>query len=115
MKHKEARLIYAGKPVRGELLDITTAAKRSGMSNKWLYLHIEEEDLPFDFLHPPGGKIMFDSADIDDWLAWGRIRTKRLELDSTRIDDWIYRMDAQIKGMKNFIEEIRNGKLPEKA
>jgi predicted DNA-binding transcriptional regulator AlpA len=98
------------KPVRGDLINIQGAAKRSGMSVKWIYACIAADDLPFDYIRPVKGKILFDSADIDDWVLWGRVRTKFPKVAPTDIDDWIYRIDVHLAGMKDFIEELRSGK-----
>jgi len=61
-------------PVRGELLGVAAASKRAGMSKSWLENRTAAGTLPFDHLRPTPGKIMFDSADIDDWLCRIRVR-----------------------------------------
>jgi len=55
------------KPVRGTLLDIKSAAEKSGMSISWLYQKMENGECPFPWFRLTSGKRKFDSADIDDW------------------------------------------------
>jgi predicted DNA-binding transcriptional regulator AlpA len=64
------------RAVRGELLNVTEAAKRSGMSKRWIYNQLRSPSPPFDWFRPSCGKILFDSADIDDWLNQIKVRTK---------------------------------------
>jgi excisionase family DNA binding protein len=59
----------ARPPLRGELITTKEAAKRLGISQGWIYSHRAAGDLPFDFLQPTPGRILFDSADVDDYLA----------------------------------------------
>jgi excisionase family DNA binding protein len=56
-------------PLRGELLTIKEAAKRLGISPSWIYSHRAAGCLPFDFFQPTPGRFLFDSADVDDYLA----------------------------------------------
>jgi predicted DNA-binding transcriptional regulator AlpA len=61
------------KPVRGELLTMTEASKKIGLSKKWIYTHMENGTLPFPWFMPSSGKRFIDSADIEDWLRTTKI------------------------------------------
>ena len=54
---------------RGEILTVKEAARRLHVSPSWIYDMKRKCKLPFRFLQPSPGKIFFDSADIDDYLA----------------------------------------------
>ena len=59
------------KPVRGELLTIDEAAKYIRMGKSTLYECINKCEIPF--FRPPRGKILIDSADLDDWLRMSKV------------------------------------------
>ena len=59
------------KPVRGELLTIEEAAKYIRLGKTSLYHCINKGDIPY--FNPPMGKMMVDSADLDDWLHRSKI------------------------------------------
>jgi predicted DNA-binding transcriptional regulator AlpA len=56
------------KPVRGELISMSEAAKRTGLSKRWIYYHMKLNTLPFPWFKNSIGKRFIDSADIDDYL-----------------------------------------------
>jgi len=56
------------KPVRGELISIAKAAKRTGLGKDWFYRHMARGTLPFPWFPLTTGKRYMDSADIDDFL-----------------------------------------------
>jgi predicted DNA-binding transcriptional regulator AlpA len=60
-------------PVRGELLTVTQAATKLSLSPGWIYTGMRTGKLPFPYLQISVGRVMFDSADIDDYL----LRVKR--------------------------------------
>jgi len=59
------------KPFRGELLTIDEAAKYIRMGKSTLYECIKKCE--FSFFRPPRGRILIDSADLDDWLRIGKV------------------------------------------
>jgi predicted DNA-binding transcriptional regulator AlpA len=61
------------KPVRGELISITKAAKKTGLGKDWFYYHMKNETLPFPWFPLTAGKRFMDSADIDDWLRLRKV------------------------------------------
>jgi predicted DNA-binding transcriptional regulator AlpA len=61
------------KPVRGELLTITEAAEKIHLSNKWIYVRMENGTLPFPWFMPSPGKRFIDSADLEDFLRTAKI------------------------------------------
>jgi predicted DNA-binding transcriptional regulator AlpA len=65
--------------LRGELITLKEAARRLGISPSWIYSHRAAGDLPFDFLQPVPGRILFDSADVNDYLAACRKRAENGE------------------------------------
>jgi excisionase family DNA binding protein len=66
------------KPVRGELLTISEAAKKIRMSRRWIYENMEKGTLPFPWFMPSPGKRLLDSADLDDWLRLIKIPAGKL-------------------------------------
>ena len=54
------------KPYRGELLTVDEAAKYIRMGKTSFYDCINRGD--FAFFRPPKGKILVDSAVLDEWL-----------------------------------------------
>ena len=59
------------KPVRGELLTIEEGAKYIHLGRTTFYQCINNGDIPY--FSPPKGKMMVDSADLDDWLRMSKI------------------------------------------
>jgi excisionase family DNA binding protein len=49
------------------LVSVAEAAKRTGMSPRWLYLHARKGDLPF--ARRMGRSVRFSPAGIERWLA----------------------------------------------
>jgi excisionase family DNA binding protein len=58
-------------PVRGQLLTIDEAAKYIRLGKTSLYDCIHGGNIPF--FRPPRGKILLDSADLDDWLRVSKV------------------------------------------
>jgi predicted DNA-binding transcriptional regulator AlpA len=56
------------KPVRGTLISVAEAAKRMGMSKRWLYDRMSGGTCPVPYFLLSAGRRAMDSADIDDWL-----------------------------------------------
>ena len=54
------------KPVRGELLVVNEAYKYSGLGRTTFYDCLKKGEIPY--FHPPRGRMLVDTADIDDWL-----------------------------------------------
>jgi excisionase family DNA binding protein len=59
------------KPVRGRLLTIDEASKYIRLGKTNIYQCIK--DGTFTFFRPPKGKMLLDSADLDDWLRISKI------------------------------------------
>jgi excisionase family DNA binding protein len=59
------------KPVRGELLTVNEAAKYIHIGLTSLYECIHSGKITF--FRPPGGKILLDTADLDDWLRVSKV------------------------------------------
>ena len=60
-----------GKPVRGELIDIDEAAKYVCMGKTTFYECINKGLITY--FRPPKGKILLDTADLDDWLRVSKV------------------------------------------
>jgi excisionase family DNA binding protein len=61
------------KPVRGRLLTVAEAAKYIHVGITTLYACINSGAITF--IRPPKGKILFDSADLDDYLRISKVST----------------------------------------
>jgi excisionase family DNA binding protein len=59
------------KPVRGELLTIEEAAKYIHMGKTTFYNCVNNGSIPS--FRPPRGKILCDTADLDDWLRMSKV------------------------------------------
>jgi excisionase family DNA binding protein len=59
------------RPVRGQLLTAKEAAKYLHMSLTTLYYGVKTGKI--DFFHPPVGKILFDTADLDHYLRKSKV------------------------------------------
>ena len=59
------------KPFKGELLTIDEAVKYIRLGKTSLYDCIKRGEIPF--FRPPRGKILLDTADLDDWLRLSKI------------------------------------------
>jgi excisionase family DNA binding protein len=68
---RESKTIPQEKPVRGELLTIDEAARYIRMGKTTFYECVKEGKIPF--FRPPKGKILLDTADLDDWLRVSRV------------------------------------------
>jgi excisionase family DNA binding protein len=64
------------KPFRGELLTITEAAKYIRMGRTLFYGCINRGEIPY--FRPLRGKILIDSADLDDRLRTSKIPAREL-------------------------------------
>ena len=60
----------AEKPVRGKLITVNEAAKYIHMGPTTFYDCINRGDIPS--FHPPRGKTLVDTADLDDWLRMSK-------------------------------------------
>ena len=70
MKGNNAEL-QQEKPVRGELLTVDEAARYIRMGKSTFYECIHRGDIPF--FRPPRGKILLDTADLDEWLRISKV------------------------------------------
>jgi excisionase family DNA binding protein len=69
---KESKAVpQQGRPVRGELLTVKEAAEYIHTGMTTLYRCIRNGSIPF--FRPPRGKILLDTADLDDWLRASRV------------------------------------------
>jgi excisionase family DNA binding protein len=59
------------RPVRGQLLTVNEAAKQIHVGLTTLYNSIHTGEIPF--FRPPRGKILLDTADLDDWLRMSKV------------------------------------------
>jgi excisionase family DNA binding protein len=59
------------KPVRGQLLTIDEASAYIRMGKTTFYECINTGKIPF--FRPPRGKILLDTADLDDWLRISKV------------------------------------------
>jgi excisionase family DNA binding protein len=59
------------KPVRGQLLTIDEAAKYIHLGKTTFYECVHRGVIPF--FRPPRGKILIDTADLDDWLRISKV------------------------------------------
>jgi excisionase family DNA binding protein len=59
------------RPVRGQLLTVAKATKYIHMGTTTLYECIHNGSIPF--FRPPRGKILLDTADLDDWLRTSKV------------------------------------------
>jgi excisionase family DNA binding protein len=60
-----------GRPVRGQLLTLKEAAEYIHIGLTTLYECINSGKIPF--FRPPKGKILIDTADLDDWLRTSKV------------------------------------------
>jgi excisionase family DNA binding protein len=60
-------------PVRGELVTVKEGAKRIHLSITNTYGCIHRGEIPF--FRPPVGKILFDTADLDDYMRKSKVPT----------------------------------------
>jgi excisionase family DNA binding protein len=60
-----------GNPVRGKLITVKEAAEYIHMGEATLYECINACAIPF--FRPPKGRILLDSADLDDWLRVSKV------------------------------------------
>jgi len=63
---KRQQLLPQESPVRGELVTIDEASKRIHLGKTSLYYCIRTGKLRY--FQPTMGKILLDTADLDDWL-----------------------------------------------
>jgi excisionase family DNA binding protein len=69
---KESRdVTRQGKPVRGELITVSEAAKYIHVGLTSLYQCIRRGKI--SFFRPEKGKILLDTADLDDWLRVSKV------------------------------------------
>ena len=54
--------------VRGRLISIEEASKKTGLGKDWFYTHMKNGSLPFPWYMLTVGKRFMDSADIEAWL-----------------------------------------------
>ena len=59
------------KPYRGELLPIDKACKYVGLGRTTFYDCLKKGEIPY--FHPLRGKILVDTADLDDWLRKSKV------------------------------------------
>jgi excisionase family DNA binding protein len=59
------------KPVRGKLLTMAEAAEYIHIGLTTLYACVRNGAIPF--FRPPRGKILLDTADLDDWLRVSKV------------------------------------------
>jgi excisionase family DNA binding protein len=59
------------KPVRGRLVTIDEGAEYIRLGKTTLYDCIHSGKLPF--FRPPRGKLLLDTADLDDWLRVSKV------------------------------------------
>jgi excisionase family DNA binding protein len=59
------------KPVRGQLLTIDEAARYIRIGKTTLYNCVKVGAIPF--FRPLRGKILLDTADLDDWLRVSKV------------------------------------------
>jgi excisionase family DNA binding protein len=72
MSHKVKR----GEGISGQLLTINEAAKYIRMGLTTLYDCVHSGAIPF--YRPPRGKILLDTADLDDWLRISKVPAGRV-------------------------------------
>ena len=58
----------AEKPVRGEVMTVKEVSKYTRLSKEWIYNHMKNGTLPFEWFMQGPGKRVIDSADVDDWM-----------------------------------------------
>jgi excisionase family DNA binding protein len=69
---KESNVVpQNGQPVRGQLVTIDEGAKYIHMCKTTLYECVHSGAIPF--YRPPRGKILLDTADLDDWLRISKV------------------------------------------
>jgi excisionase family DNA binding protein len=68
---KESKAVPQEKPVRGQLLTIDEAVQYIRMGKTTLYDCVNHARIPF--FRPSRGKILFDTADLDDWLRKSKV------------------------------------------
>jgi excisionase family DNA binding protein len=59
------------KPVRGKLLTVSEAAEYIHMGRVTFYDCIRHGEI--SFFRPPRGKLLLDTADLDEWLRISKI------------------------------------------
>ena len=59
------------RSVRGELLTVDEGAKYIHMGKTTFYDCLKKGQIPCT--HPPRGKILVDTADLDDWLRMSKV------------------------------------------
>jgi excisionase family DNA binding protein len=59
------------KPVRGQLVTINEAAKYIHLGLTTFYECVRSGKIPY--FRPPKGKILLDTADLDDWLRMSKV------------------------------------------
>jgi excisionase family DNA binding protein len=70
-KGMKPKFLGIENPVRGQLLTIDEAAKYIRMGKTTFYDCINSGDI--SFFRPPWGKILLDTADLDDWLRMSKV------------------------------------------
>jgi excisionase family DNA binding protein len=59
------------KPVRGQLVTVNEAAKYIHVGLTTMYECVHSGVIPF--FRPPMGRILLDTADLDDWLRISKV------------------------------------------
>ena len=59
------------RPVRGQLLNIDEGRNYVRMGRTTFYDCLKKGEIPY--FHPPRGKILVDTADLDEWLDKAKI------------------------------------------
>jgi excisionase family DNA binding protein len=70
---KESKAVQQEKPVRGELITVKEAAEYIHTGMTTFYGCINRGKIPF--FRPPRGKILLDTADLDDYLRLIKVPT----------------------------------------
>ena len=81
---KQSKAIQQENPVRGELLTVSEAVKKTRKGKDWFYNHIKNKTLPFPLFPLGERKNLIDSADLDDWLASKKIPAGKSQVDIIR-------------------------------
>jgi excisionase family DNA binding protein len=68
---RESKAVPQEKPVRDRLVTIDEGAQYIHMGKTTLYDCIHRGDIPF--FRPSRGKILLDTADLDDWLRNSKV------------------------------------------
>jgi len=68
---RESKAVPSGNAepiVRGKLISIEEASKKTGLGKDWFYNHMKNGTLPFPWFMLTVGKRFMDSFDVENWL-----------------------------------------------